>query len=110
MPGNEKMRIALAQINPTVGDLDGNATVISDWIGRARDQDADLVVFPELCLPGYPAEDLYLKHHFAAENVAKLEQIAADATGISAIVGFAEPAGGERRSEPGERRSDSPSR
>jgi len=110
MAAAEKMRIALAQINPTVGDLDGNAALIADWIGRAHDQGAALVVFPELSLPGYPAEDLYLKHHFAAENVAKLEQLASEASGISAIVGFAEPAGGERRSGQGERRSDSPSR
>jgi NAD+ synthase (glutamine-hydrolysing) len=110
MPDDEKMRIALAQINPTVGDLDGNASLISAWIGRARDEGADLVVFPELSLPGYPAEDLYLKHHFAAENVAKLEQLAAEATEIAAVVGFAEPAGGDERSGRAERRSDSPSR
>ncbi|MFL5871508.1 MAG: NAD+ synthase [Solirubrobacterales bacterium] len=110
MAGAEKMRIALAQINPTVGDLEGNARLISDWIGRARDEGADLVVFGELALPGYPAEDLYLKHHFAAANVDKLEELAEEATGIEVIVGFAEPAGGEERSGQGERRSDSPSR
>ena len=110
MSAGEKMRVALAQINPTVGDLDGNARLISAWIGRARDEGADLVVFPELSLPGYPAEDLYLKHHFAAENVAKLEQLAAEAAEIVAIVGFAEPAGGDERAGRAERRSDSPSR
>jgi NAD+ synthase (glutamine-hydrolysing) len=110
MPDGEKMRVALAQINPTVGDLDGNARLISAWIGRARDEGADLVVFPELSLPGYPAEDLYLKHHFAAENVAKLERLAAEAAEIAAIVGFAEPAGGDERSGHAERHSDSPSR
>jgi NAD+ synthase (glutamine-hydrolysing) len=106
----EKMRIALAQINPTVGDLTGNARLIAEWIDRARNAGADLVVFPELCLPGYPAEDLYLKHHFAAANVAELERLAQRAQGIAAIVGFAEPATGSRSSAEAERRSDSPSR
>jgi NAD+ synthase (glutamine-hydrolysing) len=110
MPDPEKMRIALAQVNPTVGDLAGNARMISGWIGRARDAGADLVVFPELSLPGYPAEDLYLKHHFAAANVAELERVAGEATGIAALVGFAEPASGARSSAEAERRSDSPSR
>jgi NAD+ synthase (glutamine-hydrolysing) len=106
----EKMRIALAQIDPTVGDLTGNARLIAEWIDRARDAGADLVVFPELSLPGYPAEDLYLKHHFAAANVAALERLAQRAQGIAAIVGFAEPATGARSSAEAERRSDSPSR
>ena len=68
------LRVALAQINPTVGDLDGNAALIAEWIDRAREAGADLVVFPELCLPGYPAEDLYLKRHFLAANAAALER------------------------------------
>ena len=51
------MRLALAQINPTVGAVDANAAKVAEWIGRARDAGADLVVFPELCIPGYPAED-----------------------------------------------------
>jgi NAD+ synthase (glutamine-hydrolysing) len=110
MPESEKMRLALAQINPTVGDLTQNARLISDWIGRARDAGADLVVFPELSLPGYPAEDLYLKHHFAAANLAELERLAGEATGIAVIVGFAEPASGARSSAEAERRADSPSR
>jgi NAD+ synthase (glutamine-hydrolysing) len=110
MPERQKMRIALAQINPTVGDLQGNARLIGEWIGRAREAEADLVVFPELSLPGYPAEDLYLKHHFAAANLAELERLAAEATGIAVIVGFAEPATGARSSADAERRSDSPSR
>ena len=88
------MRIALAQINPTVGDIDGNAAKIAEWIGRARDESADLVLFPELCLPGYPAEDLYLKPHFIAANQRAVEELAAGVEGITALVGFAEPAGG----------------
>ena len=55
------LRVALAQLNPTVGDIRGNARKISDGIARARDEGASLVVFPELCLTGYPPEDLLLK-------------------------------------------------
>jgi NAD+ synthase (glutamine-hydrolysing) len=93
------MRIALAQINPTVGAIDANAAKVAEWIGRARDEDAELVIFPELCIPGYPAEDLYLKRHFLAANQRAVEELAPDATGITALVGFAEPAadGGDAR-------------
>src|SRR4051794_16527541 len=86
------MRIALAQINPTVGAIDANAAKVAEWIGRAREEGAELVVFPELCIPGYPAEDLYLKRHFLAANQRAVEELAQEATGITALVGFAEPA------------------
>jgi NAD+ synthase (glutamine-hydrolysing) len=89
------VRLALAQINPTVGDVDGNTAKIAEWIERAREQGAELVIFPELCIPGYPAEDLYLKRHFLAANVAAVERLAAGlAPGITAMVGFAEPVEG----------------
>ena len=71
------MRVALAQINPTVGDVDGNAAKVAAWIEEARAGGAELVIFPELCIPGYPAEDLYLKRHFLAANVRAVEQLAA---------------------------------
>lgn len=85
--------LALAQINPTVGDIEGNTELIVSAIERADVAGANLVVFPELCLPGYPAEDLYLKQHFLRANVAALGQIAAETAGkeITAIAGFAEP-------------------
>src|SRR6188472_112646 len=85
------MRLALAQINPTVGDVAGNAAKVAEWIRRAREEEADLVVFPELCIPGYPAEDLYLKRHFLRANQQVVEELAAGAQGITALVGFAEP-------------------
>jgi NAD+ synthase (glutamine-hydrolysing) len=94
------MRVALAQINPTVGDVDGNTAKIVAWIDRARAAGAELVIFPELCIPGYPAEDLYLKHHFLAANVRAVEELAAGLVpGITAMVGFAEPVpgGGDHR-------------
>ncbi len=87
------MRVALAQLNPTVGDLDGNARLIVDAIEAGRGAGADLVVCPELCLPGYPAEDLYLKHHFLEANRDALEGVASATDGITAIVGFVEPVG-----------------
>ncbi len=89
------MRIALAQINPTVGDVDGNTAKIAAWIERARAAGAELAIFPELCVPGYPAEDLYLKRHFLAANVAAVERLASGVgPGITALVGFAEPVEG----------------
>ena len=87
-----RLRVALAQVDPTVGDIDGNVELIADRIARARDEGADLVVFPEQCIPGYPAEDLYLKPHFAAANHAALERLAPMATEIAVMVGFAERA------------------
>jgi NAD+ synthase (glutamine-hydrolysing) len=89
-----RIRLGLAQIDPTVGDVEGNTTKIVEWIGRAREAAVDLVVFPELCVPGYPAEDLYLKKHFVQANRAAIERIAAGVSGIAAVVGFAEGEGG----------------
>jgi NAD+ synthase (glutamine-hydrolysing) len=86
------MRLALAQVNPTVGAVDANAAKVAEWIGRAREAGAELVIFPELCIPGYPAEDLYLKRHFLRANQRAVEELAAHADGIVAMVGFAEPA------------------
>ncbi|HKW06517.1 MAG TPA: NAD+ synthase [Candidatus Dormibacteraeota bacterium] len=87
------MRIALAQINPTVGDLTGNARLIMDWIGRARSQGADLVCFPELAITGYPPEDLVLKPSFVRDNIAALHTIAATAKDIAVVVGFVDEEG-----------------
>jgi NAD+ synthase (glutamine-hydrolysing) len=90
------MRIALAQIDPTVGDIDGNAAKIAEWIGRARSAGAELTIFPELCLPGYPAEDLYLKRHFVEANRRAVEELAREVgANQTVLVGFAEPAAGD---------------
>ena len=89
------MRIALAQINPTVGDIDGNAAKIAEWIGHASAAGAELTIFPELCLPGYPAEDLYLKRHFVEANRRAIAELARGVTGTTALVGFAEPVAGD---------------
>jgi len=82
------MRIALAQINPTVGDLAGNVRKILDYIGRAKEQRAEVVVFPELALVGYPPKDLLLKKQFVDDNLRALEMIASRVIGIDAIVGY----------------------
>jgi NAD+ synthase (glutamine-hydrolysing) len=82
------LRIAMAQINPTVGDLSGNARLIKAWIKEARKAKADVVTFPELAVTGYPPEDLLLKPRFVAENRRVLEDIAKECTGILAVVGY----------------------
>jgi NAD+ synthase (glutamine-hydrolysing) len=89
------MRVALAQIDPTVGDIDGNAAKIAAWIERAAAAGAELTIFPELCVPGYPAEDLYLKRHFIEANRRAVEELARGVgAGQTVLVGFAEPADG----------------
>jgi NAD+ synthase (glutamine-hydrolysing) len=87
------VRIALAQINPIVGDLWGNSRLIVDWIGRARDLGADIVMFPELALTGYPPEDLVLKPAFVRDNLKQLDTVVAATKGISAVVGFVDEDG-----------------
>jgi NAD+ synthase (glutamine-hydrolysing) len=84
------MRIALAQINPTVGDIAGNEAKIREYLARARSEGAQLVLFPELAVTGYPPEDLLLKEHFLADARAAVERIAGDVQGIVAVVGFPE--------------------
>jgi NAD+ synthase (glutamine-hydrolysing) len=84
------VRIALAQINPTVGDLEGNAAKISRYVDQARDAGAELVLFPELALSGYPPEDLLLKEHFLRASAEALAELAAGVEGIVAVVGFPE--------------------
>jgi NAD+ synthase (glutamine-hydrolysing) len=84
------LRLALAQINPTVGDIEGNAAKAREWIARARDEGAQLVVLPELTLTGYPPEDLLLKPHFLEATRRALRALASDVREIVALVGFAE--------------------
>jgi NAD+ synthase (glutamine-hydrolysing) len=81
------MRLALAQINTTVGDLAANRTTILDWIEQAKGAGADLVLFPELAVTGYPPEDLLLRPGFVKEAERSLDEIARAARGIVAFVG-----------------------
>lgn len=84
-------KTALAQVNPTVGDLDGNAALVCEWTEQAERAGAELVIFPELVLTGYPAEDLYLRPDFIAAARQRLDEIAARTGNITALVGFPDP-------------------
>ena len=84
-----KLRVALAQINPTVGDLAGNAGLIADSVKKAQAQGANLIVFPEMIVTGYPVEDLALRPSFQAASIRAVQEIAASITGdIVAVVGY----------------------
>src|SRR6186997_3588873 len=82
------MRLALAQINTTVGDLDGNRARILAAIGEARSAGADLVLLPELAVTGYPPEDLLLRPGFVRAARASLDEIARETKDVVALVGF----------------------
>jgi NAD+ synthase (glutamine-hydrolysing) len=84
-----KLRVALAQINPTVGDLAGNAALIADSVAKAQADGANLIVFPEMIVTGYPVEDLALRPSFQAASIRAVQEIAASITGdIVALVGY----------------------
>ncbi len=84
----KKLRVSLAQINPTVGDLNGNAGKIIEYIKMARGKGADIVAFPEMAVTGYPPEDLLLKPHFIKDSQKIVKTIQEETKGITAIVGF----------------------
>jgi NAD+ synthase (glutamine-hydrolysing) len=81
------VRLALAQLNAVVGDLEGNCKRILDFLARARSAGADLVVFPELAVSGYPPEDLLLRPGFLRASRDRLDEVAAAATDLVALVG-----------------------
>ena len=83
-----QVRIAMAQINATVGDLEGNAAKIIEAVQRAQAAQADIVTLPELAITGYPPQDLLLKPQFLHDNQAALQRIIAETKGITAVVGF----------------------
>ncbi len=87
-----RLRLALGQINPIVGDLEGNADRIIDALAQAEAAGADLAVFPELAITGYPPEDLLLKPGFIADNRAALEKVAAATGRCVAVLGFVDAA------------------
>ncbi|MGE0267774.1 MAG: NAD+ synthase [Candidatus Omnitrophota bacterium] len=82
------LRLSIAQINPIVGDLNGNKRKILDFINKAKNLQADLVVFPELAVCGYPPEDLLHKEHFVSDNLRTLKNLAKEVSGITVVVGF----------------------
>src|ERR671930_1388062 len=82
------MRLALAQINTTVGDLDGNREKILQGLAEARGANADLVLFPELAVTGYPPEDLLLRPGFVRAAAESLRSLARETRGLTALIGF----------------------
>ncbi|MCH8994939.1 MAG: NAD+ synthase [Chloroflexi bacterium] len=82
------LRVGLAQINTTVGDLDGNVAKILEYTGRAREQGVDLVAFPELAVSGYPPEDLLHRSRFVTDNLEALQRVVQASQGITMVVGF----------------------
>jgi NAD+ synthase (glutamine-hydrolysing) len=81
-------RLAMAQMNPTVGDLDGNVRKIVGWLREARKAGADLVAFPELAITGYPPEDLLLKPRFLEDNRLGLQEVVRQSRGLAVVVGY----------------------
>jgi NAD+ synthase (glutamine-hydrolysing) len=94
-------RIAMAQMNPTVGDMEGNVRRMTGWMREAKKAGADLVAFPELAITGYPPEDLLLKPRFLLENRRALQEIVRQSRGLAVVAGcvgestLAEPKAGE---------------
>ena len=80
-------RIALAQINPSVGDFEGNTKHMREFAGQARDAGVDLLVFPELALSGYPPEDLLLKPHFLESSSEQLQRLTIELEDITTVIG-----------------------
>jgi NAD+ synthase (glutamine-hydrolysing) len=89
----KKIRIAIAQINPTVGDLEGNSHKILQYIRRADGFGINIICFPELSLTGYPPEDLLLKPKFVEDNLKAIREIAKEVSSLVAIVGFVDKKG-----------------
>jgi len=83
-----RIRVGLAQINPTVGAIEANTRLVLDWMERAHAAGCDLVAFPELALTGYPPEDLLFKTAFIEANLRALADVARQSRGITAVVGY----------------------
>jgi NAD+ synthase (glutamine-hydrolysing) len=83
-----RVRIGLAQVNPTVGAIEANARLIGDWLERGRVLGCDILAFPELALTGYPPEDLLFKPAFIEANLRALADVAKQSRGLTAVVGF----------------------
>jgi NAD+ synthase (glutamine-hydrolysing) len=88
LSGVTVLRVALAQMNPTVGDLEGNLARLADAYDRADQAGCDIVAFPELATVGYPPEDLVLKPGFVSDNIEMLSKFAARTGRCAAVVGF----------------------
>ena len=100
------LRVAAAQVNLTVGNIEANEKVILEAIGFARDAGADVLVLPELAVTGYPPEDLVLRHDFVEANIDALRRIARQVRDLTVVLGFVDPASGpSSRAEDSEERA-----
>src|ERR1700742_3328896 len=95
------LRIALAQVNATVGDLAGNAEIVVEWTRRAAARGARVVLFPEMALTGYPVEDLALRTSFVEASIGTLRDVAGrlgaeGLGGVAVVVGYLDRRGGPR--------------
>ena len=96
-----RLRIGLAQVNATVGDLAGNSDKVIEWTMRAAEQGAGIVVFPEMVLTGYPVEDLALRRSFVEASIARLHSLATELAsegldGIAVVLGYLDRRTGEQ--------------
>ena len=98
--GVDRLRVAICQLNPTVGDLDGNVALAAEALGRAESAGADVAVLPELVITGYPPEDLVLRPGFVAASRAALDRFAAATGACAVVVGFVDGAGESRGQVP----------
>jgi NAD+ synthase (glutamine-hydrolysing) len=89
------IRVALAQINPTVGDLKGNTDQVLDYLNRARAAGADIVAYPELAITAYPPEDLLLRPHFVRENRRALDRVIEASANELIVIGFVDTDGSD---------------
>ena len=98
--GPGRLRVAICQVNPTVGDLDGNVDLAAGALARAEAAGADVAVLPELAITGYPPEDLVLRPGFVAASRAALDRFASSTGACAAVVGFVDGAGESGRTVP----------
>ena len=89
----KKLRLAIGQINCTVGDLKANCQKIGEYTARAEKFEADIISFPELAITGYPPEDLLLKPEFIEDNLRRLKQLVKSVNNIAVVVGFVDKKG-----------------
>src|SRR3970040_2235783 len=83
-----RVRVGLAQVNPTVGAIEANARLVVDWMGQGRAASCGVVAFPELTLTGSPPEDLLFKPAFIEANLRALADVAKQSRGLTAVLGF----------------------
>ncbi len=96
LKGNITMKIAIAQVNPTIGDFDYNAQKIIRYAADAKERGCDLVIFSEMAIPGYPTRDLLEKNDFIRANLETLDHLVSNIQGIGVFCGYVEPNPGDK--------------